>query len=87
VLGRGATVVLSGRPGFSASLVRDEAELLADRVAVHLIDPHGSGGSTPPTAPAQSDHVGHARFYDAVRRALGLERVSIMGISFGSLVA
>ena len=88
VLGGGEPLLyFQGGPGFSASLLRDEAEPLADRFAVHLIDPHGSGGSTPPTDPALYDHVGHARFYDAVRRALGLDRVSVMGISFGSLVA
>lgn len=76
-----------GGPGFSASLLRDDAALLADRFAVYLIDPHGSGGSTAPADPARYDHVGHARFYEDVRRALGLERVSVMGISFGSLVA
>jgi pimeloyl-ACP methyl ester carboxylesterase len=31
--------------------------------------------------------VGHARFYDAVRRALGLDEVTVMGFSFGATVA
>lgn len=76
-----------GGPGFSASLLRDDAELLADRFAVYLIDPPGSGGSTPPNDSSEYDHLGHARFYDRVREALGLERVTVMGISFGSIVA
>jgi pimeloyl-ACP methyl ester carboxylesterase len=76
-----------GGPGVSAVLLREDAALLADRFAVHLIDPHGSGGSTPPADASQYDHVGHARHYDAVRRALGIERATIMGISFGSMVA
>jgi pimeloyl-ACP methyl ester carboxylesterase len=76
-----------GGPGYSANLLRDDAELLSDRFAVHLIDPHGSGGSTPPADPSAYDHLGHARFYEAVRRALGIERITVMGISFGSLVA
>lgn len=88
VVGRGEPLLyFQGGPGFSASLLRDDAELLADRFALHLIDPHGSGGSTPPADPARYDHVGHAQFYDSVRRAIGLERVSVMGHSFGSLVA
>lgn len=88
IVGRGEPLLyFQGGPGFSANLLRDSAALVADRFAVYLIDPHGSGGSTPPSEPAQYDHVGHARFYDAVRRALGLERVTVMGISFGSLVA
>jgi proline iminopeptidase len=88
VIGDGEPLVyLQGGPGFSANLLRDDAGLLTDRFAVHLIDPHGSGGSTPPADPSAYDHLGHARFYDAVRLALGLERVTIMGISFGAMVA
>jgi len=88
IVGRGEPLLyFQGGPGFSASLLRDAAALLADGFAVYLIDPHGSGGSTPPADPAAYDHVGHARFYDAVRRELGLERVTVMGTSFGSVVA
>jgi proline iminopeptidase len=88
ILGHGEPLLyFQGGPGFSASLLRSEAQLLADRFAVYLIDPHGSGGSTPPADTSQYDHIGHARFYDEVRRALGLEQVSVMGISFGAVVA
>ncbi len=88
VVGRGEPLLyFQGGPGFSASLLRDDAALLSDRFAVYLIDSHGSGGSTPPADAAGYDHVGHARFYEAVRRALALERVTVMGISFGSIVA
>jgi pimeloyl-ACP methyl ester carboxylesterase len=76
-----------GGPGLSARLSRPEARLLSESFAVYLIDPHGSGGSTPPLDAAQYDHIGHARFYDTVRRALGLDRVTIAGISFGGTVA
>ena len=59
VVGRGEPLLyFQGGPGFSASLLRDDAELLADRFAVHLIDPHGSGGSTPPSDSALYDHIG-----------------------------
>ena len=88
VIGEGAPLLyFPGGPGYSASLHRGDAELLADRFAVHLIDPHGSGGSTPPSDPSAYDHIGHARFYEAVREALGLGPVTVMGISFGSIVA
>jgi pimeloyl-ACP methyl ester carboxylesterase len=88
VIGEGKPILyFQGGPGFGASLLRDDAKLLADRLAVYLIDPHGSGGSTPPAAPSLYDHVGHARFYDEVRRALGLREVTVMGISFGAVVA
>jgi proline iminopeptidase len=88
VIGEGEPILyFQGGPGFSASLLRDEGALLADRFAVYLIDPHGSGGSSPPADSSYYDPDGHARFYDEVRRALELERVTVMGISFGSLVA
>jgi proline iminopeptidase len=88
VVGEGEPLFFfQGGPGFSANLLRPEAELLADRFAVHLVDPHGSGGSTPPADPSQYDHLGTARFYDEVQRALGIERATIMGISFGGVVA
>ena len=88
VVGDGEPLLyFQGGPGFSASLLRDDAELLSDRFAVHLIEPHGSGGSTPPSDPSGYGPVGHARFYEAVRQALGIERATVMGISFGSVVA
>jgi proline iminopeptidase len=88
VIGAGEPMLyFQGGPGFSASMLRDDAQLLADRFAVYLIDPHGVGGSTPPSDLSEYDHLGHARFYDEVRRALGLDQATIMGISFGSIVA
>ena len=76
-----------GGPGFSAALLRPDAELLADHFRVYLIDPAGSGGSTPPRDPAEYDHIGHARFYEEVREALRVGPAVIMGISFGGIVA
>ena len=88
VIGSGEPAIyFQGGPGFSASLLRDDARLLSDLFAVHLIDPPGSGASTPPAEPSAYDHFGHARFYDEVRRALGIEAATIMGISFGGTVA
>ncbi|MGH2914354.1 MAG: alpha/beta fold hydrolase [Solirubrobacteraceae bacterium] len=87
-IGRGPPLFyFVGGPGFSAALLRDQAELLSDRLAVHLIDPHGSGGSTAPSDPSHYDPAGHAYFYDEVRRALSIESAVIMGESFGALVA
>jgi proline iminopeptidase len=88
VIGEGAPLLyFQGGPGFSAALLREDAQLLADHFAVYLIDPAGSGGSTPPTDPSQYDHIGHARFYNDVRQALGIGSATIMGISFGGIVA
>jgi pimeloyl-ACP methyl ester carboxylesterase len=88
VVGSGEPLLyFQGGPGLSASLLSDEAARLADRFAVYLIDPPGSGGSLPPADPSGYDHVGHARFYDQARQGLGIERATIMGISFGAIVA
>jgi proline iminopeptidase len=76
-----------GGPGLPAMGNVFDAELLQDRFAVYLIDPHGSGGSTPPGDPSEYDHFGHARFYDEVRRALGLDRVAVGGVSFGGTMS
>jgi proline iminopeptidase len=88
VIGEGEPLLyFQGGPGLGAAPLRDDARLLSDRFAVHLIEPHGLGGSTPPADPSSYDDVGHARFYDEVRRAVGLERATIMGLSFGATVA
>jgi pimeloyl-ACP methyl ester carboxylesterase len=88
VVGAGEPLLMfPGGPGLPAAFVRADAELLADRFTAYLIDPHGSGGSTPPADPSAYDHRGHAAFYDEVRAALGLERVSVTGVSYGGTVA
>jgi pimeloyl-ACP methyl ester carboxylesterase len=88
VIGEGTPMLyFMGGPGYSAALLRHDAELLADHFAVYLIDPAGSGGSTPPREQSQYDHIGHARFYEVVRQALGVGPATIMGHSFGGIVA
>jgi proline iminopeptidase len=80
-------LMFAGGPGIPAAFVRKDAELLADTFTIYLIDPHGSGGSTPPADAGDYDHLGHARFYDEVRRALDLGDVVVHGESFGGVVA
>jgi pimeloyl-ACP methyl ester carboxylesterase len=88
VIGRGLpTLMLAGGPGFASSYMRSTAELFADVLQSHLIDPHGSGGSTPPQDPADYSPEGHARFYEDVRAALGLGTVTVFGHSFGASTA
>jgi proline iminopeptidase len=88
VIGEGEPLIyFQGGPGFSAALLRDDAELLSDRFAVVLIDPAGSGSSTPPSDASHYDHIGHARFYHEVAEALGIGPATIMGHSFGGIVA
>jgi proline iminopeptidase len=76
-----------GGPGFPAVIVREDAELLADRFEVYLIDPPGTGRSTPLRTRKDYDHLGHARFYERVRAALDLGVVTVHGVSFGAVSA
>jgi proline iminopeptidase len=89
VIGSGAEPLLTfvGGPGLSAKLTRADAELFAEHFTCYLIDPHGSGGSTPPRDETAYDFAGHARFYEETRSALGLGSVSVHGVSFGGSVA
>jgi pimeloyl-ACP methyl ester carboxylesterase len=88
VIGSGPpALMLPGGPGFSSAYMRGTARLFADVLESHLVDPHGSGGSTPPTDPADYSPEGHARFYEEVRAALGLGRVTVFGHSFGATTA
>lgn len=86
VVGQGQpTLMFPGGPGFAADYMRPDAELLADGLQSFLIDPHGSGQSTPPVDPGDYTPEGHARFYEEVRRALGLRKVIVLGHSFGAI--
>jgi proline iminopeptidase len=88
VVGQGRTTLMfPGGPGFAAAYMRADAELFADTLESFLIDPHGSRGSTSPIEASSYSPEGHAAFYDEVRRALGLDRVTILGHSFGATTA
>lgn len=80
-------LMFPGGPGIPAAFMRKDAELLADAFTVYLIDPPGSGGSTPPAGSDDYDHLGHARFYEEVCGALDLGDVVVHGESFGGVVA
>ena len=88
VVGEGRpTLMLPGGPGFAAEYMRGDAELFSDVLQSYLIDPHGSGGSTPPADPTHYSPEGHASFYEDTRSALGLGRVVVFGHSFGATTA
>jgi proline iminopeptidase len=88
VIGTGRPALMfAGGPGFSAAYMTGDAELLSDVLCSYLIDPHGSGSSTPPADPADYSPEGHARFYEEVRRALALPQVVVLGHSFGATTA
>ncbi len=88
VVGEGvAALMLPGGPGLSARYMRSTAELLHAWFASYLVDPHGSGGSSAPADSASYSPEGHARFYEQVRAALGLDEVILVGHSFGATTA
>jgi len=76
-----------GGPGFNAALGRPDVELLSERVTAYLIDAPGAGGSTPPASEQGYAAAATAEFYEQVRRALGLGRVTVAGHSWGGTVA
>lgn len=88
IIGTGRPALMfAGGPGFSAAYMNGDAALLSDVLCSYLIDPHGSGSSTPPASPADYSPDGHARFYEEVRQALALPEVVVLGHSFGATTA
>jgi proline iminopeptidase len=88
IIGTGRPALMfAGGPGFSAAYMNGDATLLSDALCSYLIDPHGSGSSTPPASPASYSPEGHARFYEEVRQALALPEVVVLGHSFGATTA
>lgn len=88
VVGEGrATLMFPGGPGFGADYMHGDAELFGDALNSFLVDPHGSGSSTPPGDPSAYSPEGHAAFYDEVRKALGLKSTVVLGHSFGATTA
>jgi proline iminopeptidase len=89
LVGEGAPLLwFEGGPGLNASLGRTDVEALpAGRFAGYLIEPPGSGRSTPPPDPQGYGFRQQARFYEDVRQALGLGPVTVFGHSWGGSVA
>jgi pimeloyl-ACP methyl ester carboxylesterase len=88
VIGDGTpTLMFAGGPGFTAAYMNGDAELFSEVLRAYLVDPHGSGSSTPPPDPARYSPEGHARFYEEVRQALRLPRIVVLGHSFGATTA
>jgi pimeloyl-ACP methyl ester carboxylesterase len=88
MVGRGTPVLaMPGGPGFSADYLSSFAEGLTDRMAWYLVDPPGTGETTPPTRPKAYSIDGHARFYRDVAQALDLGRYVVFGHSYSAVVA
>ncbi len=72
-----------GGPGFAGAELADLGGLSASRTLV-VIDPRGTGGSDPATGYSLD---GYAADIDELRVHLGLDRVDLLGFSFGAVVA
>jgi pimeloyl-ACP methyl ester carboxylesterase len=87
-VGRGDPMLwIEGGPGFPAHLARPDAALFARWFKVHLVNAPGCGRTAAPDRREQYDLANHVEFFDDVRRALGLGPVTLVGHSWGALVA
>jgi len=75
-----------GGPGASAAYFGALEELAAERTLI-LLDPRGTGASDRPGDTAAYALEGYAEDVEAVREALGLERLDLLGHSHGGFVA
>jgi proline iminopeptidase len=85
--GRDTIVVLHGGPGFSLSYLAADLAPLAERHTLVFYDQRGEGRSTLVGDSASLDAQRFADDLEAVRRRLGLERLTLLGHSWGAAVA
>jgi len=80
-------VWVEGGPGLPAHLARADVVPVLDLFRCHLVNAPGSGRSTPPDAEAGYDLEAIVDYFEAWRREVGLGPVTLMGHSWGGLVA
>ena len=78
---------IEGGPGLPAHLARPDVRLFADRFRAYLVNAPGCGRSSPPATVDGYSLDAHVRYFDETRRELGLDRLTLMGHSWGGLVA
>jgi proline iminopeptidase len=78
---------VEGGPGFWAHLARPDVNLISDVFRCHLVNAPGCGRTSPPADIAGYDLPGIVAFFEEVRELLGFRRVTVMGHSWGGLVA
>jgi proline iminopeptidase len=89
VLGSGpdTIVVLHGGPGLSAAYLASDLDLLARDHALLFYDQRGAGRSTVLTDSARLRLADHLRDLETVRRHFALQRVILLGHSWGAGLA
>lgn len=80
-------VVVHGGPGLGADYLVPHFERLADARRLVFYDQRGCGGSTGDADPAAITMDAEVADLEALRAALGIERMALAGQSFGALVA
>lgn len=85
--GRDTLVVLHGGPGLSSAYLAPDLDLLARGHTLVFYDQRGAGRSTVLTDSTRLRLADHIRDLEAVRRHFGLERVTLVGHSWGAGLA
>jgi carboxyl-terminal processing protease len=81
-------IAIHGGPGMSSAYMLDLEALAGGDFAVVTYDQRGTGRSTsPPADPSNYDLLDYVADLEAVREALGVEQVHLLGHSWGGLVA
>ncbi len=88
VVGAGdAVVVVHGGPGLDHAYLRPGLDILADSLSLVYYDQRGTGRSEVPLGPDAINLDAFVEDIDHLREALGLEQVTVLGHSFGGLIA
>ncbi len=85
--GRDTLVVLHGGPGFTMDYLADDLEPLASRHALLFYDQRGAGRSSLVSDSTALDGQRFAEDLEAVRSRFALQRMALLGHSWGAAVA
>lgn len=81
-------IASNGGPGLNSNYMRSLEALAGPDLAVVTYDQRGNGRSTSPEMlPANFELADYAADVEAIRAALGVEQIHVLGHSFGGLVA
>jgi proline iminopeptidase len=78
---------VEGGPGLWAHLARPDVALVSDLFRCYLVNAPGCGRTSPPADISGYDLPGIIAFFEDARERFGLGRVTVMGHSWGGLVA
>lgn len=84
--GPDTVVVLHGGPGLVAAYLAPDLQPLADSRTLLFYDRRGEGRSTLVSDSARITMEAHVADLEAVRRYFGIERITVLAHSFGSLI-